>query len=201
MASLLPFRVSFFLLLVSNAAVGFAQDGEDVPYDQWVEYRGGEISLVFEATPLSLALNVISERTGIEFVIPTAAEKKQLSLRLDRLPLEPAVRSVISSLGFDNFALMYDENGRPNRVLVLGPEPLEKSAGISDDLAARNAAASSETLSAADHDTIQEDLKRWTKLNREERVRLENRLKRLPPSEERAHLMAEYGRQILGLEH
>jgi hypothetical protein len=42
-------------------------------------------------------------------------------------------------------------------------------------------------------------LERWTELKQEERGRIEDRLKNLPASETRELLVAEYGRQVLGL--
>jgi hypothetical protein len=186
-----------FLLLLSNGTVALAQDGPEISYEEWVEYRGGEVSLSFDETPLNLALNVIRERTGVEFIIPTAPEEKLLNLRVERVALEPAVRSVISSLGFENFALIYDGNGQPSRVLVLRPQAPQqtdaRSGVVEPDANTPNASP------MAERDSIEKELKRWSELDREKRARLEDRLRRLPPSDERAELVAEYGRQSLGL--
>jgi hypothetical protein len=184
-----------FLLLLWNGPVTFAQDGPENSYEEWVEYRGGEVSLSFEETPLNLALNVIRERTGVEFIIPTAPEEKLLNLRVERVALEPAVRSVIASLGFENFALIYDGNGQPSRVLVLRPQQMAALSDVVEpDVGTPSAGP------AAERDSIEKELKRWSELDREKRARLEDRLRRLPPSEERAELVAEYGRQSLGLD-
>jgi hypothetical protein len=46
---------------------------------------------------------------------------------------------------------------------------------------------------------LHKDLARWSDLKQEERGRIEDRLKNLPPSEEREQLVKEYGQQVLGL--
>jgi hypothetical protein len=191
--------LSLFLLVLSHGPVAAAQDGTGTSYEEWVEYRGGEVSLSFAETPINLALNVIRERTGVEFIIPTAPEERLLNLRVQRLALEPAVRSVISSLGFENFALIYDDHGQPSRVLVLHPQAPQPTEVALSEAAETDAGAPGANLSAERH-AIEKELKRWNELDGEKRAQLEDRLRRLPPSEERAQLVAEYGRQTLGLD-
>jgi hypothetical protein len=48
---------------------------------------------------------------------------------------------------------------------------------------------------------LQKDLARWGELKQEERGRIEDRLKTLPPSEEREQLVKEYGRKLLGIKN
>jgi hypothetical protein len=88
-----------------------------------VKYRDGEISVTFEQTPVVVALNVIEAWTGFQIIVPAAVENQLVNLRLNRLALEPAFRSLISSIGFSNFALMYDAHGRPQRAVVPGAAP------------------------------------------------------------------------------
>ena len=169
----------------------FAQ--EDIIY-QSVDYRDGEVSVAFDQAPVALALNAIHARTGVKIVLPASAENKLLNLRLNRLPLEPALRSLITSIGFKNFALMYDDTGRPSRAVVVG--------GTEDqvNLTALTAAAekpADEALTAEERDRLQKELEHWSDLKKEERGRIEDRLKALPASEERDQLVKEYGRQVL----
>jgi hypothetical protein len=170
----------------------FAQ--EDMIY-QWVDYRDGEVSVAFDEAPVAVALNAIHARTGVTIVLPASAENKILNLKLDRLPLEPAVRSLITSIGFNNFALMYDDAGRPSRAVVVG--------GMEDQVnltALSNAAAEKRAVQALtkdERDRLQKDIERWNELKNEDRGRIEDRLKSLPESEERDQLVKEYGRQIL----
>jgi hypothetical protein len=170
----------------------FAQ--EDMIY-QWVDYRDGEVSVAFDEAPVAVALNAIHARTGVRIVVPASAENKILNLKLDRLPLEPAVRSLITSIGFNNFALMYDDTGRPSRAVVVG--------GMEDQVnltALSNAAAEKRAVQALtkdERDRLQKDIERWNELKNEDRGRIEDRLKSLPESEERDQLVKEYGRQVL----
>jgi len=185
---------------LSTGKPAFSQDLADTFYREWIDYRDGEISMAFNQTPVDLALDAIRARTGLQIVVPPAVGSKVLSLQLDRVPLEPAVRSFISYIGFKNFALMYDKDGRPNRAVVLGTSSDDGStesavnahpAPINEPIA--------QPLTTDEREKIQKALKRWSDLKQEERGRIEDRLKTLPPSEEREQLVAEYGRQILGI--
>jgi hypothetical protein len=160
-------------------------------YRQWVEYKDGEISVAFDETPLQVALYHIHARTGLEIVVPSASKNKSLNLRLKRLSLEPAVRSLLSSIGFNSFALMYDETGRPNRAVVLEVRPQESAPNVPD----------SQLLTAEEKEKLQQQLERWGDLQAEERAHIEEQLKSLPPSEGREQLVREYGRQVLGLKN
>ena len=103
----------------------------DLAYEHWVDYRDGEISLAFYKAPVQAALDAIHAQTGLKIVLPSVPEAKLLSLTVNRLPIEPAVRSLISSIGFRNFALLYDEAGRPSAAVVLD---VSKTKGIKDGL-------------------------------------------------------------------
>ena len=190
--------IGFFaaLLAFSGIEPAFPQVAEDTPYREWVEYRDGEISVAFDQTPVEVVLYAIRARTGFQIILPSATESKPLNLRMNRLPLEPAVRFLIASIGFKNFALMYDETGRPNRAVVLRARL--------DDRASLTAASQApkpepQSLSAEERDKLQKELEHWSELKQEDRDRLEDRLKSLPASEEREQLVNEYGRQILGI--
>ena len=200
MKNFFPTRWLLPLLVLSTGKPAFSQDLADTFYREWIDYRDGEISMAFNQTPVDLALDAIRARTGLQIVVPPAVGSKVLSLQLDRVPLEPAVRSFISYIGFKNFALMYDKDGRPNRAVVLGTSSDDGStesavnahpAPINEPIA--------QPLTTDEREKIQKALKRWSDLKQEERGRIEDRLKTLPPSEEREQLVAEYGRQILGI--
>ncbi len=166
-----------------------AQSDVEEFYRQWIDYRNGEISVAFEETPLPFALHAFYARTGFQIVVPTTIERKVVSLRIDRQPLEPAVRSLISNIGFRNFALMYDDNGRPRHAVVLGAQP--RPAPIVEPAVA--------TLTWQERDRLKKDMERWSELKQEERGKIEDRLKSLPPSDDREVLVREYGRQLLGI--
>lgn len=180
------FLVSFVTLPVTPL---FAQNDVDEFYRQWIDYRNGEISVAFDETPLQFALHAFHAGTGFQIVVPTPIERKVVSLRIDRQPLEPAVRSLISTIGFRNFALMYDDNGRPRQAVVLGAQPLP--APIVELTVA--------PLTLQERDRLKKDLERWNELKQEERGKIENRLKSLPTSDDREILVKEYGRQLLGI--
>jgi hypothetical protein len=185
------FLVSTLIPWISTAA---AQTSSEDFYRQWVDYRDGEISMAFDQTPVQFALHAIRAKTGFQIVIPSTTETKVVNLRLHRQPLEPAVRSLISTIGFKNFALMYDGGGRPLSAVVVGSRPLaiDPSPAIKSEPAV-------EGLTVEQTNKLQKDLERWTELKQEERGRIEDRLKNLPVSETRELLVTEYGRQVLGL--
>jgi len=161
-------------------------------YRQWVDYRNGAVSLAFDQTPIPFAISALHATTGIQIIVPPVSEIKVVNLKLHQQPLEPAVRSLISSIGFKNFALMYDEKGQPNRAVVLGARPQVDERGT---MAKTDAAAP--PLSSDEREKLQKDLERWGDLKQEERGRIEDRLKNLPESDERDQLIQLYGRQIL----
>lgn len=172
-----------------------AQSSEETFYQQWVEYRDEQISVAFDQIPVLVALHAIRQKTGFQFNLPSSADSKLLNLRLDRSPLEPAVYSLLSTIGFRNFALIYDERGRPSRAVVLGGQleeasPVPANSSQTPDLAAQ-------PLKAEERDNLHKDLERWGELKQEERGRIEDRLKALPDSEEREQLVKEYGRKLL----
>jgi hypothetical protein len=174
-----------------------ARSSEEASYQQWVEYRDEQISVAFDQIPVLVALHAIRQKTGFQFNLPSSADSKLLNLRLERSPLEPAVYSLLSTIGFRNFALIYDERGRPSRAVVLGGQLEEVSPVPANSSQAPDPAAP--PLKAEERDNLHKDLERWGELKQEERGRIEDRLKALPDSEEREQLVKEYGRKLLGI--
>jgi hypothetical protein len=172
-----------------------AQSSEEAFYQQWVEYRDEQISVAFDQIPVLVALHAIRQKTGFQFNLPSSADSKLLNLRLHRSPLEPAVYSLLSTIGFRNFALIYDERGRPSRAVVLGGQLEEASPVPANSSQTPDPAA--QPLKAEERDNLHKDLERWGELKQEERGRIEDRLKALPDSEEREQLVKEYGRKLL----
>jgi hypothetical protein len=180
-----------FLLLAGKSALG--ESTADDFYAQWVDYRGGEISLDFDRTPVVFALHAIHAKTGFQIVIPSRNESRVVNFRLQRQPFEPAMRSLISTIGYENFAFLYDEVGRPSRAVVLSAQPVKAA----EDTSKKE--PSKQPLTAQEQEKLQQELARWRELKEDDRSRIETRLKDLPPSEEREKLVSEYGRQVLGL--
>jgi hypothetical protein len=167
-------------------------------YPQWVEYRDDHISFAFDQIPVVVALQAFRQKTGFQFTLPSSADSKLLNLRLERSPLEPAVYSLLSNIGFRNFALIYDERGRPNRAVVLGSQVDRAAVVVADS--SQTAEPVVQPLDPEERETLQKGLERWGDLKQEERGRIEDRLKTLPPSEEREQLVKEYGRKLLGIQ-
>jgi hypothetical protein len=202
MKSLSTIGLSVALLAFSGIEPAFAQVAEDTPYQEWVDYRDGEVSVAFDQTPVELALIAIRAQTGFQIILPSATESKPVNLRLTRLPLEPAVRSLITSIGFKNFALMYDEKGRPDRAVVLAAKPEDfASDAVSSNSIPQTTKADGQSLTNEERDKLHKELEHWNQLKQEDRSRIEDRLKTLPPSEEREFLVKEYGRQVLGIKN
>jgi hypothetical protein len=190
-------RVMSLFGLVSTlliSPVHSQSDTEDF-YRPWVDYRNGAVSLAFVQTPIPFALSALHATTGFQIVIPPASDKKLINLKITEQPLEPAVRSFISSIGYNNFAMMYDDKGHPNRAVVLAirPENTAETAIVAQS------DPKVQPLSPEEQDKLQKDLERWNELKQEERGRIEDRLKNLPQSDERDQLVKTYGKQILAL--
>lgn len=176
------------------------QAAQESLHGEWVEYQDGRISIDFDQTPVAIALNAIQARTGLQIIVPSTTESKLLNLRLSGLPLEPAVRFLIASIGFKSFALMYDDKGRPERAVVLSLQPEVRTAPETDtSVDSRAAELPVEPLTAVERAQLQMELERWNQLKPEDRNRIEARLKELPASEDREQLVKEYGRQLLGI--
>jgi hypothetical protein len=79
-------------------------------------------------------------------------------------------------------------------VLGVQPEAVTSAETKSDD-----AVPAGESLAMGEREKLQRELERWSDLKQEERGRIEDRLKSLPPSDEREQLLQEYGRQVLGV--
>ena len=197
-----PFRIGFALALAFlNVEPAFSQEIADTLYRENVEYKDGKISIDFDQTPLEAALNAIQAKTGLQITVPPATESRLLNVRLSRLPLEPAVRSLIFSIGFRSFALVYDEEGLPIRAVVLEARPEVRVTSTADLRVDRSAEPVIEPLKAQERAELQKALERWGELRLEDRSRIEERLKTLPPSEDRDELVKEYGRQLLGIKN
>ena len=169
----------------------FAQSGEADPYQEWVDVKNGEVSVAFNQTPVRFALDAFHAKTGFTIVVPPSTDAKTVNLRLDRQPFEPAVRSLISTIGYQNFAMVYDQQGRPHSAVVLGAQP----PAFKNSTAAPPVAP----LTIEERDRLKKEIDRWNELKQEERSRIEDRLRNLPPSEDREILVREYGRQVLAL--
>ena len=172
-----------------------AQTSGDDFYQQWVNVKDGEVSIAFNQTPVRFALDAFHAKTGFNIVVPTSTESQTVNLRLNRQAVEPAVRSLISTIGFNNFALVYDQQGRPHSAVVLGALPTQPAV-------AKNAVSTNTPvapLTIEERDRLKKDLDRWNELKQEERGLIEARLRSVPPSEDREILVKEYGRQVLGL--
>jgi hypothetical protein len=170
----------------------FAQNNNNDDFQPWVQFQNGEVSLTFEQTPVAFALYAIQAKTGLQIEVPNVAESKVVNLRLSRQPLEPAVRSLISTIGYKNFAMLYDDTGRPSRAIVLGAQAVPKPAP------AKQTEPAIAPLTVDEREKLQKDLERWSDLKDDERGQIEERLKTLPPSDDRDELIKEFGRQILG---
>jgi len=190
-------RIALALVLLVGLSSAYPQSRNDESFREWVEYRDGEISVTFRQVSVEFAVNAIHARTGFQIVVPPEANSKTLSLYLRGIPIEVAMRSLISSIGFNSFAMTYDRAGRPIRAIILEARPAGGDAATLD----RKPASESPPLTAEERDQLSRALKVWNDLNDEARGRVEDRLRSLPPSEEREELLSEYGRQILGIKN
>ena len=183
------------LLAPLAATPAFAQSSDDDFYRPWVDIKNGEVSVAFNETPVGFALDAFQAQTGFRIVVPSSTQAQTVNLRLDRQPFEPAVRSLISNIGYDNFALVYDQEGRPHSAVVLGAQPIPPAAAANG----ANNNESAAPLSSEERDRLKKEIDRWQELKPAERGHIEDRLRNAPQSEDREILVREYGRQVLGL--
>ena len=190
-------RVMSLFGLVSTLLISPAHSQSDTEdfYRPWVDYRNGAVSLAFVQTPIPFALSALHATTGFQIVMPPASDKKLINLKISEQPLEPAVRTFITSIGYKNFAVMYDDKGHPNRAVVLAVRP-DNTGEIA---VVTKSEPQAQSLSPEEQDKLQKDLERWNELKQEERGRIEDRLKNLPQSDERDQLVKTYGKQILAV--
>jgi hypothetical protein len=186
------FLCAFVCLSVTTPTL--AQNKEEDFYRPWVDYRNGETTVAFEHTPVQFALHAFRVKTGLQIVIPSNVETKVVNLRLERQPLETAARSLIANIGYRNYALMYDTNGKPRRAVVV-----DARVEAARSAPAQRTKPAVAPLTVEERDKLMSDLERWIELKEEERGRIEDRLKTLPASDDRDQLVREYGRQVLGL--
>jgi hypothetical protein len=188
---------SLTLLIFFGFTSAYPQSAGDEYLRQWVEYRDGTISVIFRGVPVEFAVDEIHARTGFQIIVPPAANGRTLNLLLRGWPLEPAIRSLITSIGFRSFAFMYDRSGRPFRAVVLEVRPVDADATN----LAPNPAPELRPLAAGEKEQLSGALKTWNDLKDDARERIEDRLRSLPPSEDREELVREYGRQMLGIKN
>jgi hypothetical protein len=181
-------------LLLAGTSSAASESAGDEPYRRWVEYHNGEISVTFRQVPVEFAVAAIQARTGIEMIVPAEANSKTLSLVLKKVPIEVAMRSLITSIGFNSFAMTYDKAGRPVRAIVLEARPAE-----AETASAVHKPGVESPPPADDKEQLIASLKRWNELSEEARSRIQERLRALPPSKERDELMKDYARQLLGI--
>src|SRR5207245_2972230 len=128
-------------------------------------------------TPVEVVLYAIRARTGFQIILPSATESKPLNLRMVRVPLEPAVRFLITSIGLKNLALMYDEAGLPNRAVVLRARSDDRaSLTASSNPASQAPKPETQSMSAEEREKLQKELEHWSAINQEDRGGLEERL-------------------------
>ena len=131
-------------------------------------YPNGEISVAFEQTPVPFALHAIHANTGLQIVVP-ANDGPSCQPAYRRQPLEPAVRSLISNIGYQNFAIMYDPRAGRTRS---GPRRTANR-----PINAPQSRCTVAPLTADEREKLQKDLDRWAELKQDERDRIEERLK------------------------
>lgn len=182
--------IALALLLLATPVTGQTATG------QRVDFRDGKLSVSFEQYPVEAAIGLIQARTGLQIVLPANAKAQTVSLQLNQLPIEPALRLFVYAIGFRGFALLYDEKERPYRAMVIETQSGERPEIIT---ARNNSEAANQPLTPEEKERLQKQLELWNDLRSEARGRIEDRLKSLPPSAERDDLVREYGRQILGI--
>lgn len=75
MKHLLKLAVFLAPFAMAASAPVFAQTEAEDYYQQWIDYRNGEISVAFERTPLQFALHAFHARTGFQIVVPSTTEE------------------------------------------------------------------------------------------------------------------------------
>jgi hypothetical protein len=189
MKSVAAYFLAFSMCIVSpNASAQTADEEPD-------EYRDGKITLNFEHFPVEAAVNLIHSRAGLQIVLPANLKTQFLTLQLNDMQVEPAVRLLINSIGYRGVAILYDESGRAYRAVVIDTQPEDRSVTPNE----KRIEGLDQRLTQEERERLQKQLELWGDLRNEARTRIEERLKSLPPSSERDDLLREYARQVLGI--
>lgn len=75
----------------------------------WVEYASGLLSVRFEGTPLSRALEHIAQQTGVEFSLKSNIEDEDIVISYNGLSLQKGIQQVLNGY---NYVMLYRNSVR-----------------------------------------------------------------------------------------
>ena len=132
-------------------------------------------------------------------------EDGKISVDFDQTPLRVALNAIQIKTGLQITVPPTTESKLLNlRLSGLPLEQRERSRNArlrADSKVDSSAEPVVEPLKAQERAQLQKELDRWSELRQEDRARIEERLRTLPPSEDREQLVREYGRQLLGIKN
>lgn len=75
----------------------------------WLEYANGLLSVRFEGTPLSRALERLTEQTGVEFSLQSNLEDEDITVSYNRLSLQKGIQQLLNGY---NYVMLYRNSVR-----------------------------------------------------------------------------------------
>jgi hypothetical protein len=110
-------RIAFLVLVFTIFAGGHLRAANEA---NRVEIDGDRLSVRAEGMPLGDLLMAVEEATGVQFAFDGLVAKKEVFLDFEGLPLSKGIKKIIHPL---NFATIYDDAGKPCKVIILGRWP------------------------------------------------------------------------------
>src|SRR5215510_5389928 len=87
-------RVASAVALMIIAALALAASAETLH----VQFEGGKLSLVARAAPVANVLKAIADETGVRFVVDSEVKPGPITIDLDAMPLERAIRNLLTAI-------------------------------------------------------------------------------------------------------
>ena len=84
-----------------------------------VSYRDGKLWLAVEETPAETVFAAVSKRTGMTIVAPRGLGQTLINVTAAGVPLQAAIERMLRPVGYSNYILVYESDGRAGRLVIL----------------------------------------------------------------------------------
>jgi hypothetical protein len=126
-------RAASAAALMIIAALALAASAETVH----VQFQGGKLSLAARAAPAADVLKAIADKTGVRFVVDSEVKPGPITIDLDAMPLERAIRNLLTAIpqaAGHTMTYSSDPRGEPLLVQVTlfgpGKAPAERGSTV-----------------------------------------------------------------------
>jgi hypothetical protein len=102
------------VLLVGTAGATSAGEAD-------MRFENGLVTATFDAVPAAEAFAVIRRTTRANIVVQPALEGKVLTLTVEQVSFDLFLQRVLHALGWGNYAVVYEPDGGPGRLVIVDP--------------------------------------------------------------------------------